>query len=271
MAAFERQTDRNFEVIIAIDGSDDDTEMVLAGMSQTFPLRWINTHCKGYGLAVARNLGILTACGQAVVILDDDSFPQPSFVAAHRKAVAPGVITGGPRIPSDPSAMRMVWKALELGKLPSLEPMTIPNLRHNYPNAYLIENNICLLRDDWLSMGLFCERLKLYGFIGQEFFGRAEYLGIFYQYAPQAIVTHHGELEGDNGLTRRKKKRQIALAGLFRPSLMQPHQYQAQIRWAKAKSEGRNSYGFPMFFPDLLISLPIRLASRVYRSLISRK
>lgn len=268
LAHLEGQTDKDFEVVVAIDGSTDGTAEMLAGLGPSFPLTWVDTGCTGYGLAVARNRGILAAKGRAVAILDDDSFPAPGFVAAHKAGVAAGVITGGPRWPSDPGAApKMQWKAEELCKLPPLTPMSLPQLRRDWPNAWLIENNICLLRRDWVEMGLFSERLKLYGFIGQEFFARAEHLGLKYQFNPAAAVTHHGEFEGDNALSRARKTRQTRRAELIRPALMTPRHYAAQAAWAGALEAGQTPPALPPFALAAAAALPYRAARRALRPL----
>jgi glycosyltransferase involved in cell wall biosynthesis len=251
------QTDPDFQVIVAIDGSTDDTEAVLASLSVPFELKWVNTHCKGYGLAVARNLGILAADRPAVAILDDDSYPVPGYVAAHKASVAAGVITGGPRMPADAGNTRMAWKMQELLKLPPSTPMTIPHLRQAWPNAYLIENNICMRREDFIAMGLFSERLKMYGYIGQEFFARAEYLGLRYQFNPDAAVMHHGEFAGDNGFSSARKQREIHISALLRPSLMRPRHYRAQVAWARAADSG-SSARLPSFRMQAMLALPWR-------------
>lgn len=272
--SLEHQSDRDFQVVIAIDGSTDGTDAMLARQKSSFDLKWIDTHCRQYGLAVARNRGILAADGDAVIILDDDSHPDEGFVAAHRSSVRRGVITGGPRNPSDPAAApRMAWKMAELAKLPALKPLKIPELRRDYPTAYLIENNICLLRSDWIDMGLFSERLKMYGFIGQEFFARAEYLGMSYQYAPAAAVVHRGEMEGDNGFVRARKNRQAQLATLVRPSLMTPAHFRAQIDWAQAVAQNRRAPDMPPYRLNAALAAPYRLTRRAWsgarRSLVT--
>jgi GT2 family glycosyltransferase len=229
----ESQTDPGFQVVVAIDGSTDDTVDVLNRLKPRFDLKWLDTRCPGYGLAVARNRGILAADGDAVVILDDDSVPCAGFVAAHKRAVKSRTISGGPRNPSDPRDERMAWKMQELSRLPPTTPMLIGQLRQDWPNAYLIENNICLQRDDWIDIGLFSERLKMYGFIGQEFFSRAEHLGYRYQYNPEAAVIHHGEIEGDNGFLRSRKQRQVIISAVLRPAFEAPRQFQLQRAWAQ--------------------------------------
>lgn len=258
LATFDAQPDRSFQVVVAIDGSTDDTEAMLAAVRPGYDLKWINTHCPGYGLAVARNQGILAADGKVVVVLDDDSVPAAGFAAAHLAAARPGVITGGPRTPSDPSEERMMWKMRKLAELPPLTPMTIARLRRDWPEVYLVENNISLLREDWIGMGLFSERLKVYGFIGQEFFGRAQFLNMTYQYCPEAAIVHHGEVEGDNGLLRSRKTREAKLAGFVRPTLMTPRHYEAQIAWAKARAAGAPDVTLPPYRLEAAMALPWR-------------
>lgn len=258
LTALDSGTQRDFQVVVAVDGSTDDTEAMLATLKPGYDLKWVNTHCPEYGLAVARNHGILAADGRVVAILDDDSLPEPGFLAAHLRDARSGVITGGPRIPSDPAAERMMWKLERLYELPPLTPLTIDRLRREWPNAYLIENNVSMLREDWIACGLFSERLKIYGYIGQEFFGRAEYLGLQYQFSPEAAIVHHGEIEGDNGLTRTRKTRQTAASSLLRATLMRPRHFDAQIAWAKARAEGRGDIPLPPWRMQAALALPGR-------------
>jgi glycosyltransferase involved in cell wall biosynthesis len=261
----ERQTDMDFQVVVAIDGATDNTEAMLASLVTSYPLKWINTYCKGYGLAVARNRGILASDGDAVTILDDDSFPVENFVAAHKASVSSRTITGGPRNPANVEDARMLWKMEQLSRLPFCLPLTIPQMRKKWPDAYLIENNICLYRQDWIDLGLFSERVKLYGYIGQEFFGRAEYLGFKFQYNHNAAVDHHGELEGDNGFHRSKKNRQIMISEALRPELMTSRYYATQISWAKSLSEGIDAPNMlPPFLLRSILNYPLRRLRNLY-------
>jgi glycosyltransferase involved in cell wall biosynthesis len=253
------QNDLDFEVVVAIDGSTDGTEAMLEKLRLPYDIKWIDTHCRGYGLAIARNLGILSASRPAVAILDDDSFPAPGYVAAQKRSVGSGVITGGPRNPADARNERMAWKMRELAKLPQLTPMAIGQLRRDWPSAYLIENNICMFRDDFVAMGMFSERLKMYGYIGQEFFRRAEFFGLRYQYNPEAAVTHHGEIAGDNGFASRRKTRETWVASLLLPTLSVPTHYRAQAAWAQARARGSDA-PLPAYKFRATLALPWRAA-----------
>lgn len=270
IAELEQQSDPDFQLIVAIDGSTDGTADMLAGSRTPFDLKWIDTECRGYGLAVARNRGILAADGEAVVILDDDSFPDPDFVTEHKACVTAGVMTGGPRHPSDPRETRMVWKMQELAKLPSCTPLDFETLHRDWPNAYMIENNLCMRRQDWISAGLFSERLKMYGFIGQEFFARARHLNLRYQFNPRAAVCHRGEYEGNNGLQRKDKTFQTRLASILRPALMKPKHYRAQIAWSRALADDAPPPGMPAYWPDVATSIMARGARRVGRTIAGR-
>lgn len=145
-------------------------------------------------LGKARNIGILKTSGKAVVILDDDAFPVSDFVKEHKKTVKKKTLTGGYRNSLDPddelhSKMKSLLK--KGGKLPNV-----------------VENNCCMYREDWISSGLFSERIEGYGGVGHEFLRRLNSQGYKYKFNPKAMVYHHREFENDYGLTRTEKIRQ---------------------------------------------------------------
>lgn len=198
---FEKQSDKDFEVVIAIDGSTDDTVEMLRGHKWSFPIRAIDTReTDKYCLAKARNMALIETRGYAVVILDDDSFPDVDFIKEHRSSVKRGVLTGGCRSSHDPSDElhpKMKWLLRDYGDC-SPKPL----------NKILVENNCCMLREDWIGCGMFSERFEGYGGCGQEFFARLIHQKYEYQYNPRAKIYHHREFEGDNGLTRPMKMEQ---------------------------------------------------------------
>lgn len=264
--SLEGQTDRDFEVVVAVDGATDGTIEMLKKIETSYSLRWVDTEFSGYGLAVARNLGILQSEGRVVVIIDDDCFPSRDFVAEHRRSAKKGVITGGLRNPAESDNEYMVWKMAQLAKLPDCVPLSFPKLRKDWPNAYITECNMCLLREDFVNIGLFSERMKIYGFIGQEFFARAAYFGYEYQFNQTAAVVHRGNTAGNDGKARKRKMRQARLASLINPSLMTPRQFQAQARWAQARAHG-DAAGPPMppFLFDAIMKFPARGTYAVWK------
>ena len=197
----KEQTDMNFEVVVGIDGSTDNTVKMLENYDSKFDIRWIDTgETEKYCLAKVRNMAIVETRGQAVTIIDDDSFPVPGFVAAHKNSVQKGVITGGYRNSHDPKDSlhaKMKRTLLKYG-INKLNPIT----------ERIVENNTCMMRADLIGCGMFSERFEGYGGCGQEFVWRLSYRGYKYKFNPEAMIHHHREFEGDNGLTREMKNAQ---------------------------------------------------------------
>lgn len=201
LEAFNDQIDKNFEVVVAIDGSTDHTEEMLKNFDNDFPLKWINTgETDKYCLAKARNMGILESSGDAVVVLDDDSFPDENFVLEHKRTVTSKVLTGGCRTSHDPedSLHAKMKKTLE----------TYGDCKPSPFKGMVVENNCCMFRRDWIGCGMFSERFEGYGGTGQEFIQRLAYLGFGYQFNSKAKMYHHREFEGNNGMTREIKNEQ---------------------------------------------------------------
>jgi len=200
---FKQQTDMDFEIVVAIDGSTDDTKEMVDAYEAPFALKWIDTgETDKYCLAKARNMGIVETTRPIVVILDDDSFPVEGFVAAHKSSVVSKVLTGGYRNSHDSKDSlhpKMKRTLLKYG-IKKPHPIT----------ERLVENNACMLRKDWIGCGMFSERFEGYGGCGQEFISRLLYQGFKYQFNPDAMMYHHREFEGDNGLTREIKNVQAA-------------------------------------------------------------
>ena len=194
---FAKQTDPDFEVVVAIDGSSDNTAEKLVQLKRELPfeLRWVDTkeHSK-YCLAKARNRGIIESRGDVVVILDDDSFPVPEFVEEHKKSAAWKTLTGGYRNSHDPND--------------SLHDKMRYLLENKISVNKATENNCAMYRKDWIGCGMFCEYIEGYGGVGQEFRLRLAYQGYDYEFNPKAMIYHHREFEGDNGLTREMKMAQ---------------------------------------------------------------
>ncbi|KQQ33655.1 glycosyl transferase family 2 [Duganella sp. Leaf126] len=98
--AFFLQDEQQFEVIVADDGSTDNTRACVAELQARapFPLRHIWQEDCGFRLARARNLGIAAAQGDYLIFLDGDCIPQPSFIRQHRKLAEPGYMVTGSRV-----------------------------------------------------------------------------------------------------------------------------------------------------------------------------
>lgn len=86
LAGLAAQHDRDFEVLVADDGSRDDTRALVESIARTAPvaLRHVWQEDDGFRAAAARNRATAQACGDYIVYLDGDCVPRPSFIARHR-------------------------------------------------------------------------------------------------------------------------------------------------------------------------------------------
>jgi glycosyltransferase involved in cell wall biosynthesis len=100
LRALSRQADRNFEVLVADDGSGPATAGVIAGWKDNLgvPLTHVWQENHGFRAGEIRNRAIAASRGSYVVFLDGDCLARPDFVAQHRALAEPGWFVVGNRI-----------------------------------------------------------------------------------------------------------------------------------------------------------------------------
>lgn len=100
LRALGRQTDLEFEVVIADDGSGPQTARVIDGWVLRLPVavRHVWHQHDGFRAAKIRNRGIHASAGQYCIFLDGDCLARPDFVATHRRLAEPGWFVAGNRI-----------------------------------------------------------------------------------------------------------------------------------------------------------------------------
>jgi glycosyltransferase involved in cell wall biosynthesis len=94
------QTDRDFEIVVADDGSGPETAVLLADWAARLPVPLLHVwqEDRGFRAAAARNRALAQASGNYVVFLDGDCVPRPNFLAAHRRLAAAGWFVAGNRV-----------------------------------------------------------------------------------------------------------------------------------------------------------------------------
>jgi glycosyltransferase involved in cell wall biosynthesis len=99
LQALESQTDSDFEVVIADDGSTETHRAHIrqAGAHCSFPLAYVWHPDVGFTVSRARNLGAAQARGSYLVLLDGDCVPDTDFVAQHRRLMQNGYLVNGSR------------------------------------------------------------------------------------------------------------------------------------------------------------------------------
>ncbi len=93
------QTDRGFEILIADDGSTEDTAELIARFagSVDIPVRHLWQEDCGFRAGAARNRAISVARGEYLIFIDGDCVVRPGFVAAHRRLAERGWFVAGNR------------------------------------------------------------------------------------------------------------------------------------------------------------------------------
>ena len=94
------QTDTDFEIIIADDGSTSETKNLIERIKQTHPIsiQHLWQEDQGFRKTAILNQAINAAHGDYLVFLDGDCIVQPDFVARHRALSQKGYLVTGSRV-----------------------------------------------------------------------------------------------------------------------------------------------------------------------------
>ncbi len=100
LAGFCEQTDRQFELLVADDGSRDETRALVESVaaSAPIPIAHVWHEDAGFRLAAIRNRAAARAQGDYLVFVDGDCVPLPDFVAQHRALAEPAWMVAGNRL-----------------------------------------------------------------------------------------------------------------------------------------------------------------------------
>lgn len=224
------QEDRDFELVVADDGSDPDTRSRAEALQGELgvPLRYEWRPHAGFGKCAILNQAIRACRGDYLVFLDGDCIPRRDFLAVHRVLAAPGrFLSGGAfRLPMGTSqaitredihsgrvmspgwlrAHGVPWsfRLARLGAGPrlarALDRLTPTRATFNGGNA-------SAWRSDILAVNGFDERMG-HGGLDREFGARLANLGLRgRQVRHRAVVLHLDHARGyrDAGTVRRNR------------------------------------------------------------------
>lgn len=94
------QPDRDFEIIVADDGSGPETAELIAQTRQASPvdIRHVWQEDAGFRKSMILNTAIADARGDYLIFVDGDCIVQPDFIRQHRKLARAGCLVTGSRI-----------------------------------------------------------------------------------------------------------------------------------------------------------------------------
>lgn len=100
LKSYEQQSDTNFELIIADDGSDEKTRSVIDSFksSSAIKIKHVWHEDKGFRASKIRNRAALEATGDYLIFSDGDCLALPHFIKHHRRHQQPGYFVAGNRI-----------------------------------------------------------------------------------------------------------------------------------------------------------------------------
>jgi len=155
LASVAAQIYPNIEIIVVDDGSTDGTDKFIQDIKGSLQIKYIKQKKDGYGLARARNRGVVEANGDILVFLDDRFLLDTHAVENFVKSMRPGVWLFGNKGANKKS---------------------------------FVENLSCVYKKDLVRMGLFNERIIYYGGLTRDIINRMGQINIKPIYCPDVTA-----------------------------------------------------------------------------------
>ncbi len=97
LLAYTLQDFRDFELLIADDGSRGETRRLIARFAREadFPIRHIWHEDRGFRRSIILNAAILASMGDYLVFSDGDCIPRQDFIRTHMELAEPGCFLSG--------------------------------------------------------------------------------------------------------------------------------------------------------------------------------
>jgi len=182
LAGYLRQTDRNFTLYIADDGSGPETRQLIDAFTHDapFPVHHVWHEDQGFRKCRIHNRALLTIQESYIILTDGDCIPLPGLIAAHRRHAEQGCLLSGGRILCSQTWTKQLcktaapelpvsiteWLSLRLrGDINRLLPLLLP-VHADLPTNRLEGIRGCHLscwRDDILRVNGFDEHFEGWG------------------------------------------------------------------------------------------------------------
>ncbi len=208
------QLDAGFELIVADDGSADETRQLVERLaaSTAIPVRHVWQEDQGFRAAAIRNRAALTSGADYLVFTDGDCVPSINFVAAHRKLAERSCFLAGNRVLLDEALTAEVlarqwpiyqWKLSKwrrvrqsggINRLLPLLSLPLPGwLRRITPARWRGAKtcNLSLWRDDFERINGFDERYCGWGLEDSDLVIRLLHTGVKHKSARFAAPVFH--------------------------------------------------------------------------------
>lgn len=200
------QTYLPIEVIVADDGSRDDTRELIEEMQKSFPCKLIHVWQEDNGFRVSeiRNKAIVKAAGDYIVQIDGDIILEKHFIEDHYLFAQKSFFTQGSRVKLSPKSSSEILRDGKVDIPFSWSSFFQPNrlrLRflQNYfrfiykvNHPYLVRGcNIAFWKEDLLRVNGYNEDIIGWGYEDNELGARLIFAGIKRQFLKIGAVGYH--------------------------------------------------------------------------------
>ncbi|EIS4854517.1 family 2 glycosyl transferase [Vibrio parahaemolyticus] len=136
LESVKRQTVLPDEVIVADDGSREDTKAIIDHMREGFPVPLIHSwqEDNGFRAAMSRNRAIAKSSGRYIIIIDGDMVLSPSFIESHKRVAKPNWFVQGGRVLTNENCSKAI---MESRLVPSIFSKGIRNRKNCITNILL--------------------------------------------------------------------------------------------------------------------------------------
>jgi glycosyltransferase involved in cell wall biosynthesis/GT2 family glycosyltransferase len=181
MISLSGQTSRDFEVIIADDGSSDGTQQMIKGLSLPYPIKHVWQ--ANAGRSAARNMGLENSSGNIILFIDDHIISDRRLVEEHityHERYGVDVVRGRVEFieAAENAPKETSYIDQKTFKAPAYEQQ---------PFRVFITNNISVKKKALMSVFGFDEDFKEYGLQDAEMGYRLKEAGCVFKINPNAV------------------------------------------------------------------------------------
>lgn len=200
LESFKAQHDKNFEIIIADDGSNPANLL----KAQTYcasinrPINYSHHEDKGFRAGTIRNKAVAQSKGDYLIFIDGDCVVRPDFISKHRLLAETGYFVPGNRVLLRPSYTKEIvdqhvflhQKSLsdffvlrlknKINKISAFLSLPLGYLRYLQPNKWqkAMTCNLAIWKNDFMKVNGFDELFEGWGYEDSDLVIRLIHAGV---------------------------------------------------------------------------------------------